>query len=237
MSIGRCSSLLAVLFLAVGPTTLAQDESRGVREFTQSEEWRVPAGVTRITVELWGGGGGGGGGSSSVPSAGPGGGGGGGGSGAYVRTSVSVKEGETYAIRVGAGGVGGRGESREAGQSGGDGEDTAILRDGEALVVAKAGLGGSAPKRLDVTGGRGGDGGAAEPTSTMVVRRGNRGENGLSDGFSEADSTPGGRGGRAVRGTLDPAGSFGGAGGAGGHFGPGGDSGHPGGTGSVVITW
>lgn len=92
------------------------------------------------------------------------------------------------------------------------------------------------PKRLDIRGGAGGAGGAAEPTPTRVVRPGNTGGRGQDGGFAETNSTPGGVGGAAILGTLEPPGSFGGAGGPGMHFGYSGD-GQTGGRGSVVITW
>jgi hypothetical protein len=64
--------------------------------------WLCPDGVTSIDVEAWGAGGGGGG--AWEPSWG----GGGGGGGAYSKkTSIPVTPGQTYAFKVGAGGVGG----------------------------------------------------------------------------------------------------------------------------------
>lgn len=59
-------------------------------------QWTVPAGVTRIQVETWGGGGRGGQRSNSGR-------GGGGGGGAYSRGTVSVTPGNIYFIQVGAG--------------------------------------------------------------------------------------------------------------------------------------
>ncbi len=62
--------------------------------------WTVPAGVSSVKVEVWGGGGGGGG--------ADGGAGGGGGGGSYtINSSISVLPGQTYTITVGAGGAGG----------------------------------------------------------------------------------------------------------------------------------
>jgi hypothetical protein len=71
---------LIVCIAAFELPTVAQDESlHGVREFTESGTWRVPAGVTSITIELWGAGGGGAGGATAaigLPPAASGGGGG-----------------------------------------------------------------------------------------------------------------------------------------------------------------
>ncbi len=62
--------------------------------------WTVPAGVTQIKVELWGGGGGAGG-CATVGT------GGGGGGGAYNTVTMSVSAGQTYNIVRGAGGTSG----------------------------------------------------------------------------------------------------------------------------------
>lgn len=227
--------LSCVLVCAVAPTAIAQDDAHGVREFTESGTWRVPPGVARLTIELWGAGGGGAGGASAAVSSGPGG-GGGGGSGAYLRASVGVREGETYTINIGAAGAGGRGEGRQAAEAGGDGKDTVIVRDGKVLLVASGGRGGSAPKFGGVNGGPGGAGGLAKPLESVLVRSGNSGGPGDTGGSAEWNSTAGGRGGTAVLGTLQPPGSFGGAGGAGMHFGYS-EDGKPGASGSALITW
>jgi hypothetical protein len=239
----RCETTMAryvallwcVLAAAWAPRVVAQDEPHGVREFTESGTWRVPDGVTRVTVELWGAGGGGAGGGSAAVATGPGGGGGGGGSGAYVRASLSVTAGETYTITIGVPGSGGRGESRGAAQPGGDGGDTSI-RNGGVVLMARGGRGGGAPKFGNATGGAAGPGGVADEVPARVVRPGNAGTRGQDGGFSEWNSSPGGAGGAAVLGTLQPPESFGGAGGTGRHFGYS-DDGKSGGAGSLVITW
>jgi hypothetical protein len=237
------SRLAAVAFtLIVTPWTQpasAQDPPdrvQGVREFTESGTWQVPGGVTQLTVELWGAGGGGAGGASAAIGTGPGGGGAGGGSGAYLRTRLAVTPGETYTIRIGAGGQGGRGESRGPAQPGADGEDTSIVRNGEIVLSVKGGRGGGAPKYGDSRGGAAGVGGPSEALPSAIARSGNSGRRGQDGGFAEWNSTPGGTGGVAIVGTLQPKGSFGGEGGTGRHFGYS-DDGLPGGPGSVVITW
>ena len=63
--------------------------------------WTVPAGVSRVMVEVWGGGGGGG---CTAYSNGISSGGGGGGSGGYSRSVINVVSGQTYNIVVGTGG-------------------------------------------------------------------------------------------------------------------------------------
>jgi hypothetical protein len=59
-----------------------------------------------------------------------------------VRASFGVTPGEIYAIRIGAGGSGGRGEG-----VGADGEDTATLLDGNVILVARAGCGGGTAQK------------------------------------------------------------------------------------------
>ena len=61
--------------------------------------WTVPAGVTSVKVEVWGGGGGGGG---AAGGAGQGGGG-----GAYEIKTFTVNPGDNYTLTIGSGGVGG----------------------------------------------------------------------------------------------------------------------------------
>lgn len=68
---------------------------------TGSQLFTVPAGVTSITVEAWGGGGGGGNSNNSNSNGGSGGGG-----GAYARSVLSVSPGQTLYGFVGAGGTG-----------------------------------------------------------------------------------------------------------------------------------
>ena len=66
--------------------------------FNTSGNWTVPAGVTSITVEVWGGGGAGGG-TKAKNSRG----GGGGAGGAYVSSVLSVTPGTNINFTVGAG--------------------------------------------------------------------------------------------------------------------------------------
>jgi hypothetical protein len=63
----------------------------GEASFDSSDTWTAPAGVTSVTVDLWGGGGGGGT---------------GGGAGAYVHSTVPVTPGNNYVVTIGEGGTG-----------------------------------------------------------------------------------------------------------------------------------
>jgi hypothetical protein len=69
--------------------------------FNTNGTFTVPAGVTRIMVEIWGGGGGGSGGPPECT------GGGGGGAGGYGKGVFNVAPGDMYSVQVGNGGSGG----------------------------------------------------------------------------------------------------------------------------------
>ena len=231
------AAMLSLSVDAFSPSPLfARGEVHGIREFSDSTTWRVPAGVTHIIVELWGAGGGGGSGTSAIVGGtqSAGGGGGGGGSGSYLRASLDVTPGETLTIRVGSAGAGGR-AGPVGPLGGGDGRDTSIVREGVAPLVAKGGRGGGAPRRSHTGGGVEGAAGIAEPHPTRLVRSGTAGGRGHDGGLPESYATSGGSGGIVVLGTVQPPGSFGGAGGAGGDAVP--TDGKPGGVGSVLITW
>jgi hypothetical protein len=102
----------------------------------------VPAGVTRLHVELWGGGGGGGGGIVDLFLARfPGGGGNG---GAYVRAIVEVNPGETYRVVVGDGGAGNAwGDGARGGDTFMDSQaPQSPFSDALTLLYARGGAGG-----------------------------------------------------------------------------------------------
>jgi hypothetical protein len=104
--------LLVCLF-----TLFGLNNSFGQSPFTDntpggSESFIVPAGVTSITVSVWGAGGGGGG-SDTNGSGGSGGGGGG-----ATTTTIAVTPGDTFTYIVGAGGTGGLSNATLAGNGG-----------------------------------------------------------------------------------------------------------------------
>lgn len=68
-----------------------------------STTYNVPAGITRIQVQLWGGGGAGRTGATNTNA------GGGGGGGAYARGALNVKVGQSFTLTIGAGGTTGGG--------------------------------------------------------------------------------------------------------------------------------
>jgi hypothetical protein len=179
--------------------------------------WSVPAGVTCITVEVWGGGGGGatnGGVGSS----------GGGGAGGYGKQTFTVVPGTNYLCTCGAAGA--------AGSPGTNGGTSSL----GALISATGGIGG--------TGGSGGAGGAGGiSTATLNITGGSGGSGGTQATSNAGDGgNPGGGGGSRGKGAGVGAGSgastVGRAPGGGGGGGTNGSTaGAAGGAGRVVITY
>ena len=108
--------------------------------------WTVPAGVTRIRVEIWGGGGGG----AFSPTDDHGGGGGAGGGAVKLYT---VEPGDVVNYSIGAGGTGQSG-SPTTEIDGGDGEDSSATVGGVSII----GRGGGGGEAVSGFGGAGGDG-------------------------------------------------------------------------------
>lgn len=178
-----------------------------VTEYTTpgTDTFVVPAGVTSITVKMWGGGGGGGGGSTNSDG-GPGGGAG------YTRATLSVTPGETLNIGVGGGGTAGTfssgGAGNNSGDGGGGGGHSEVNRAGTPLLIAGGGGGGGGGDNSGNTDG--GEGGAAGGTS------------GSTGGSSS--NAPGGGGGTA--GSGGSGGDSSGNGGSNGSSEQGGDGGN-----------
>ena len=91
--------IIAFVFIAIGTTFSQIVENFNI---AGNGSWVVPAGVSSVTVEVWGAGGG----SSGANSAGNGSGSGGGGGG-YARSVISVTPGSTFNYIIGQGGGGG----------------------------------------------------------------------------------------------------------------------------------
>lgn len=152
----------------------------------------VPAGVTSVTVKVWGAGGGGG---AGVSSSGVGGAGGGGG---YAKSVLTVTPGETLTVVVGSGGTKAGGNRR-----GGDGGGySAVLRSGTYLLQAGGGGGGGGAEGTSSgDGGAGGAGGGANGVNGTV------GE--ASGGGGGARGTNGGGGAGGTAGLNGAAGAAG----------------------------
>jgi hypothetical protein len=117
----------------------------GVGEFFANGTFTVPANITHVMVEMWGGGGGG----AAF---------GAGGGGAYTRTVVGVTPGATYNVNVGAGGTGGI--NGNSGSNAGDSQFT----DASSNILTFAGGGqGGAGQAPEIEG----PGGKADPTAMI----------------------------------------------------------------------
>ena len=191
----------------------------GIQEFTQGGTFTVPAGVTRLLVEMWGAGGGGAGGSEVFTGAGGGGGG-------YTRAIIAVSPVATYNIVVGAGGGEGAGGfyccTDVSGTNGGPSQ----VIDSSSNVLASAG-GGGGGGLCDVCVGAGGGGGTG---ANAIGRNGSIGGPG-SPGYA------GGVGGGAPSGSISTNSGIGGWGGTKGGSGQPGQNGANGTNGYVLITW
>jgi hypothetical protein len=134
----------------------------GRQEFQATGNFVVPAGVSRLSVELYGAGGGG----AVVQCNG----GGGGGGGAYTSTILAVQEGQTFTISVGASGRAGT----TAVRAGGNGGDTQVLdANNTVLAVAQGGSAGEPYPPSGVTCGMaapGAAGGAPDPNAAISHR-------------------------------------------------------------------
>ena len=205
--------------------------------YTASNTWVVPAGIYKVSIELWGGGGGGTGSMGEAAACCIS--GAGGGSGEYVRDIVSVTPGNTYYITVGGGGGGGAGApagtcDEGSGTSGGNScFSTGVGCTGSVLARAFGGGGGTASVAcLLPVGGAGGTGG----TGFQIT--GGPGAPPVNDGVS---SNPGGNGGSSTAGAgaigvINAVGTNGtppGGGGSGGGSRQGNTAGYTGGSGAI----
>ena len=165
---------LSVACVPSSPTTVV---------YTSSATFTVPAGVTSVTVEAWGGGGGGGRARGS-PSTG-----GGGAGGAYARKTVAVVPLQEYAVTVGAGGIGGNGT----------GTDTQHGRIGNPswfgatnTVYAQGGGRGLSDGNINNYNGLGGTGSVALCVGDVVYRGGHGGRGNYNTASTNRSGAGGG---------------------------------------------
>ena len=229
-------AFITLVFLLVSLLGVAQSQTfttAGANTFT------VPAGVTSVTVEAWGGGGKG----ASVYTNGTAYAGGGGGGGAYSKTiSIAVTPGATVNLNVGAGST----TTAAGGDSWFINSTTILAKGGNSVadLISTGGAGGLASASIGTTkynGGNGatgvvgsysGGGGSSAGTGTV-------GNNGSSQ---TAGSAPAGgsAGGNGITGNGDGFSATGfGGGGGGAKKGTGGASfdGGNGANGKIIITW
>jgi subtilisin-like proprotein convertase family protein len=194
---------------------LMADAIGQVVTYTANGSYTVPAGVTQITVECWGGGGRGGTRQGSNGAAA------GGGGGAYARSVLTVTPGQVFTVTVGAG-------SNNGGTPGGDswfGTASTVMAKGGGSVAnnittgASGGSAASSVGTITYSGGNGsnsnlsgGGGGSsagiaangangAVPAGGTAPAGGGNGGNGRSttQGDGQDGSAPGGGGGGALR--------------------------------------
>ncbi|MFH1820411.1 MAG: hypothetical protein ABH805_00590 [Candidatus Nealsonbacteria bacterium] len=143
--------------------------------------WTVPAGVSSLTVMVWGGGGGSGSGGDGAV-------GGTGGGGGYVEDTISVSPGDQFTIVVGAGGGPGLTAGFKLdGSGGGGGGYSALIRQSDSayLLIGAGGGGGGSGSESGDDGGDGGGGG----THTTSGVTGGRGTGGTSGGCGGTGGT------------------------------------------------
>ena len=211
---------------------------------TFTNGFTVPAGVTSITVQVWGAGGGGGA-DATNGNGGPGGGG-----GAYSSRVLTVTPGTPYTIVVGtrgSGSINGGAAATAGGQSGF--AALAIALGGGFSTTATGAQGGQASGGTGdikfsgsnggngntATGGGGGGGGASGNSGNVVAN----GANGATGGTGGAGGNgPDGDGGRGGNNGLNNDAQPGTApGGGGGGRGDTGGSSASGANGQVIVTW
>lgn len=140
-----------------------------------TNSWTVPAGVTSLTIETWGGGGGGQGGTYGLP-------GGGAGGGAYSKKVVAVTPSVSYNAVVGSGGAAGAANGGNGGNGGNSsfsantGATTASGGTGATGSIGASGGTTNGSADLSYSGGNGGSGyqgityiGAASAAATSVA--------------------------------------------------------------------
>jgi hypothetical protein len=201
-----------------GPAGLTGGLS-GRQEFQSSGTFMVPAGVSRLSVELYGAGGGG-----TVLRCNNG---GGGGAGAYTSTILTVQAGQTLTISVGMAGSAGA-VSGSVSFAGGNGGDTEVLDvSSTMLAVAHGGSGGQPDSQPCGPPPTNGAAGGAADSNAMISHSG-----ASAPGFSPQNS---GATGYLVTGfAFQLNGQFGG-GGAGAIFSS--APAHPGQGGYALLTW
>lgn len=167
--------------------------SQGSQTFNASGTFTVPAGVTSITVQAWGGGGAGGG-SSDAPS-GEARGGAGGGGGAYASAVLTVTPGSNLSIVVGVqvnGVLAGNGPNGNA----------STITGFTAQIFAAAGSGGGAATNANgaPTGGAGGTVAASVGTTRIAGANGGNGSTayGITSGPGGDGANGGGVGGTGI---------------------------------------
>ncbi len=169
---------------------------------TTSSTWTVPAGITSITIEAWGGGGGGAGDAGN-----------GGGGGAYAKGQITVIPGNSYNVIVGAGGLGGSSSGNGGnsifgsnfvfaagaqGQSGGQAANSLgdnVWGGGNGGDGGGSSGGGGGGSAFATGNGNSGGGGSGNTGGSGGTGTGNGGDGGGNKSFGNTGTAPGGGGG------------------------------------------
>jgi len=244
------SEIALVLFFVIPllqiPVLLSGQNSQ---TFTSSGSFIVPANVTSITVECWGGGGAGGG-ATGNPAAG-----GGGAGGSYVKSTLTVVSGSSYTVTVG----GIKTATVNSTATANKGNPSWF---GSASTIYASGGNGGAPATANNTNGTEGTGSSAGCIGSLIYSGGSgsigtytSGTAGGAGGGGAGSTGPGGNASAGVRGagtplnggngangvsnsTVGAAGSNYGGGGSGGKANSGTDrAGGTGAAGLVVVSW
>jgi hypothetical protein len=197
----------------VGGNSVTNSNNATTYSTAGSSTYKVPAGVTSLTVKAWGAGGGGG----QTTIAGAGGNGGGGG---FAQATLSVTPGEILTYYVGTGGT--RGSAYQGGAGGGF---SGLARNGTFIIqaggggggasgAAGPGSGGAGGGSSGVNGSAGGDGGAGAAGTSSAG--GNGGTAGTSGGAGVAGTANAGGNAASMTTCAATATGTGGAGGTGG---------------------
>ncbi|WP_298147190.1 choice-of-anchor D domain-containing protein [Flavobacterium sp.] len=177
--------LITAVFAFISTATLGQTATFTDNSPGGTETWTVPANVTSITVELWGGGAGGGTGGTTAR--------GGGGGGAYTRAVIAVTPNSTISYSIGTGGA--------AGTNGGNTifNTNIIANGGLTSINRNGGAGGAASTvgnfgvTLSYAGGAGGNARAASGAANDEAG-GSGGGSGRTGGIGNAGPSATGAG-------------------------------------------
>ncbi|MFC4817730.1 fibronectin type III domain-containing protein [Flavobacterium sp. GCM10023249] len=214
-----CKALFLWLLFAFFAITTGHSQTFTDNTPNGTESWVVPAGVTSVTVQIWGSGGSGGGSNSN------GAGGSGGGGGGYSTKTFTVAAGQTISYTVGAG------ATATTVANGNSGNQSTLTH--AASTTSLTANGGGAGLLNSATGGAGGtaSGGSTNTSGS------NGGAGGASGGNGGDGGNTTGTGGAGQTNADGTAGGAPGGGGGGGERGGGNRSGGAGANGRVIITY
>lgn len=142
----------------------------GIQQFTTvgTQTFTVPAGVTRIQVEAWGGGGGAAG-SQDVGATGGGGG--------YSRAFLTVTPGQVLTVYVGAGGSGAYAADTSSSAAASAGAASGVKNAGGSILIESGGGGGAT---MNGVGSRVGGSSGSVDANALIQREGYGGQSGNS---------------------------------------------------------